>query len=154
MSVRPDIIAYSPGNKPVLVVEVKNKRAASPQWAAQMRSNLMSYPAIANSEYFLLALPDVFYLWRNAATEGPEAEPHYIIDPKPLLAPYVDQRVVPLEQISSQGIELLTTAWLKDLAASNLTREASSPMVAWLFDSGLYEAIKNGSILPDADAAA
>jgi hypothetical protein len=153
MSVRPDILVYSPDNKPVLVVEVKNKRAASQDWAAQMRHNLMSYPAIANSEYFMLALPDVFYLWKHALPEGPAVAPDYIIDPKPLLSPYVDQRLVSLEKISGRGIEMLVTIWLSNLAASDLSSETSNPALGWLFESGLYAAIKNGSILL-GDAAA
>ena len=153
MSVRPDIVAHSPGNQLVLAVEVKAIRGASPEWAAQMRRNLMAYPGIAASPYFLLALPDVFYLWKDAPSDQTIA-PEYSIDPYPVLSPYLDRSSVSLGEISAQGLEFLVTAWLRSLSSLGLPRESADPKLNWLFDSGLYEAIKGGSIQTDEDAAA
>jgi hypothetical protein len=152
MSARPDIAAYSPEKKLVLVVEVKNRRSASPEWAAQMRRNLVAGSVVPSSQYFLLALPDVFYLWQTAPGRQPDALPDYSIDPAPLLAPYVDQTQVSIGDISEQGLELLTSAWLQDLMSADMSKERTNPALSWLFDSGLFDAIKNGSIIMDAAA--
>jgi len=39
---------------------------------------------------------------------------------------------------------------LNDVIYSNLTRETAQPDQLWLLDSGLYEAIKNGSARTEA----
>ena len=61
----PDIAVYSPNNELQLIVEVKNKIGATPEWAANMRRNLSIHSIVPYSPYFLLALPDYFYLWKD-----------------------------------------------------------------------------------------
>src|SRR5439155_15396219 len=84
-----DIAVYSNDDTLQLVVEVKGKTAATPDWAAHMRRNLAAHLAIPSSPFFLLALPDHFYLWRNVSSPLAMVPPDYDIDPAPLLAPYV-----------------------------------------------------------------
>ena len=49
------------------------------------------------------------------------------------------------DRLSSFGLELLTSSWLNILAASRVSKE-EEPDLAWVFDSGLYESIKDGLV--------
>ena len=68
---RADIVVFGPDARPQLLVEVKNRSAASPEWAAQLRRNLAVHFGLTSTPYFLLALPDIFYFWRNAEGDQP-----------------------------------------------------------------------------------
>lgn len=152
MSERPDIAAYSPDNELVLIVEVKNKRGASLEWLTQMHRNLIGHSVIPSSRFFLLVMPDYFYLWKDTASQNENAVPDYKIEAGEALRQYTERTSISLDNISSQGLELLVTSWLRDLANSDLSKEKSNPALKWLFDSGLYDSIKNGSIHMEAAA--
>jgi hypothetical protein len=76
---RADVAVYSPDGKLQLVVEIKNRPGASAEWVAQMRRNLLVHAVIPPSPYFLLALPDFFYLWIDARSVHELASPDYQI---------------------------------------------------------------------------
>ena len=57
-----DFVVHSPDDLVQLVVEVKSVKGATDEWAAKMRRNLLAYAVIPNSRFFLLALPEYFYL--------------------------------------------------------------------------------------------
>jgi hypothetical protein len=143
--IRADIAVYGLDRRLQLVVEVKNRLNASVEWATRMRENLLSYSAIPNAPYFLLALPDFFYLWKEAASTT-DGQPDYKIEAKEALSSYVDESIRPLNDVSKYGLEILVASWLDGLVNSELTKDTSDPSLHWLFDSGLYEAIKNGSV--------
>jgi hypothetical protein len=52
--------------------------------------------------------------------------------------------------MSAQGLELLVASLLGDLLNTDLSREDVSPELRVLFDSGLYEAIKEGRLAIEA----
>ena len=141
-----DIAVYSPDHRLQLVVEVKGKTHATPQWAAQMRRNLMAHSIIPPAPFFLLAARDHFYLWRNEGKSFDVKPPDYIVDSRPIVAPYLSDTPIALERISDSSLQLIVTSWLNLLVNSNLSLEVMGPAERWLFDSGLYEAIKNGSV--------
>ncbi len=145
---RVDIAVYAKDDQLQLVVEVKSKSAATAEWAARMRRNLAAHLAIPNAPFFLLALPDHFYLWRHLPSPLAIVPPDYDIDPAPLLAPYVADGDRSLRAISEGGLTLAVLAWLTDLVASNLDAETADTHQAWLFASGLYHAIAGGVVRP------
>ncbi len=148
-----DAIVYDPDRKLQLVVEVKKTPAPSVEWARQMRRNLLAHALIPNAPYFLLALPDFFYLWKDATSvNDQEAPPDYKIEALAALRPYIEQSNLSLNEISQYGFEFLVTSWLQDLVNFELTRDAVVPELQALFDSGLYETIKNGSVAIEAIA--
>ena len=147
---RPDIAVYSPDSKLQLVVEVKNKKGATPEWAANMRRNLFAHSVVPYSPYFLLALPDNFYLWRNTISPIEMGPPDYEANSKPILEPYLHNSPNYLDTMSEYGLELIINSWLNKLVNANLTRETASPHEAWLFDSGLYDVIKHGYVKTEA----
>ncbi len=65
MSTRWDLAVYDSQHQLVLVVEVKSIAGASPEWAARLRRNILAHGTFPNAPFFLVALPDRFYL-RNS----------------------------------------------------------------------------------------
>ncbi|HVU14511.1 MAG TPA: hypothetical protein VHD90_24710 [Phototrophicaceae bacterium] len=136
MAVQNDIVAYSALGQLVLVVEVRTKRSTDSRWAAGTRQILLENALVSNAPYFLLALPDHFYLWVNK--QRPElASPDYVIDPAPLLKPYFGTDGVP-EYLTENGFELVIRSWLNELM------QAADTSDDWLKESGLFDALKRG----------
>lgn len=148
-----DIAVYAQDGTLQLVVEVKNKAGASAEWVAQMRRDLLAYSVIPKSPYFLLALPDFFHLWKNAWQDDrfvpADAPPDYTIEAAEALAAYLDGPALSLNTISEDGLELLVISWLDDLVRYARPHGEGNTS-AWLFDSGLYQAIRNGSVVTEA----
>ena len=151
---RVDIAVYNPDGKLQLVVEVKNKPRASAEWVAHLHHNLLAHAFIPHSPYFLLALPDSFYLWKDAVSLDTLATPDFQISAPEVLAPYLNHFSPPLSlnDLSHAGFELLMAAWLEDIIRTEPQRDAVGPNLHWLFDSGLYGAIARGSVAIEAMA--
>lgn len=145
-----DVAVYSADGKLQLVVEIKSRPGASAEWAIRMRRNLLSHAVIPQAPYFLLALPDFFYLWTDAESVGNLAAPDYQIEASEVLAPYLSQATQSLDKLSGYGLELIVTSWLEDVVHAELRRETVGPNLQWLLDSGLYEAIRHGSLAIEA----
>ena len=145
-----DVAVYGSDGQLQLVVEIKARSGASAEWVIHLRRNLLSHAAIPLAPYFLLALPDFFYLWTDAASANHEAKPDYQIEASELLAPYLDPTIPPLSELSGYGLELVVTSWLGDVVHTELRRDTLGPNLQWLLDSGLYEAIKHGSLAIEA----
>jgi len=145
-----DVAVYSRDGNLQLVVEIKNRPGASAEWVAHMRRNLLVHAVIPPSPYFLLALPDFFYLWTDALSVHELAPPAYQIKATEVLAPYLDQTTQSLKDLSEYGLELLVTSWLADVVEAEIRRDMVGPHLQWLFDSGLYEAIAHGSVTIEA----
>lgn len=146
---RVDIAVYSPDRELQLVVEIKNKLGASAEWVTRMRHNLLVHSFIPHVPYFLLVLPDFFYLWTDTTPVNNLAEPDYKIDATEVLAPYLKSNQS-LNDISGYGLELLIMSWLEDTVRTELQRDTVDPNLQWLFDSGLYEAVTRGSVAVEA----
>jgi hypothetical protein len=145
-----DIAVYSSDNKLQLVVEVKNKKGATPEWATKMRKNLLAHSLLPDSPYFLLALPDRFYLWKNTGLSVDTKSPDYMEDSKMVLESYLHNSSYRLDTMSEYGLVLIINAWLDKLVNANLDLETARPQESWLFDSGLYDAIKRGHVKTEA----
>lgn len=149
-----DFVVSTPDDRPQLVVEAKRQAGAGPYWATVFRSNLARYGALPSAPYFLLALPDQFYLWTEA--DEPAAPPRYTIDAHHELAPYVESIRRAPDHLSNEGFELLVQAWLDDLLASSANPQTGvpqpvldrsvAPRSAWLVESGLADALRHGTL--------
>jgi hypothetical protein len=149
---RPDIVVYGTDHKLKLLVEVKSKIGASLKWVVEMRRNLLAHAIIHPSPYFLLALSDSFHLWRNAEIADEQSPPDYSVPASQVLAAYLKDSSISLDNISEYGLEMLVSSWLTQIVISDLTIEATPPEQLWLFESGLYQAIHGGSIITQAAA--
>jgi hypothetical protein len=141
--IRPDIVVYDGMDNPVLAVEVKNQHGTDTEWAAQTRRNLLIHGLLPRVRYFLLALPDRFYLWVDKPLPAIE-NPTYELDPLPYLQPYLDRADLILENLNGANFELLIVSWLIDLVRSGELIGAGNN--DWLIESGLLEAIKHGNV--------
>ena len=150
--VRADIVVYDQTKNIQLIVEVKNKLGASREWAAQMRRNLLIHAVVPNAPYFLLALPDISYLWVNSHTQLEEALPNYEFKTKDILFSYMNEANLSLDDLNEYSFELLIVSWLQEITNSRLPEKKNSSGLQWLFDSGLFEAIKGGAIATEAIA--
>jgi len=152
MNSRADVVVSAPDERVQLVVEVKSKRGASAEWAALMRRNLLVHGVIPNAPFFLLVTPDRLFLWKDGRNTQDVAPPDYEVESATMLASYIERLDIPLAELSEPSLELLVTSWLHDLIDFDLSRDGTGPAYHWLFDSGLNEAIKNGSVATEAIA--
>ncbi|MEH2276089.1 MAG: hypothetical protein V7K40_15205 [Nostoc sp.] len=129
-----------------LVVEVKSKLNASPEWAARLRRNILAHGTFIMAPYFLMVFPDRFYLWTDADVRL-DSEPTYTIDAQPILHRYFEQARVKADQISGQSLELIVASWLGEIIHSEKTPEDINESQQWLIDSGLYAALAGGRFL-------
>jgi hypothetical protein len=152
---RADVVVYSPDKRLQLVVEVKRKPRAAHnlrKWATNVRRNLLAHTGIPTAPYFLLAvLPNRFYLWRNNDPFHFDLPPDHEINAEKTLKPYFDQLAVSPDSATEYNLEAVVTSWLADLVKS---RRSNDPTLEWLYNSGLFDAIKNGSVIMQAPVAA
>ncbi len=144
---RADVAVYSPDRKLQLVVEVKNSvRTDRPlqRWAQEIHRNLHTHSGLLPAAYFLLALlPGKFYLWNEGGPHDFDRPADFEADANKLLKPYFDRLSVPPENVSGYDLEVIVSAWLKDLLEKeSLNDEAHQ----WLLESGLYTTLKGGSV--------
>jgi hypothetical protein len=135
-----------------LVVEVKRKTGASPQWAASLRSNILAHGTFPKAPYFLMVFPDKFYLWTGSEAQLDHSEPTYTVDADPILKPYLKQVGVTAEKISDQSLELIVESWLREIIHSENPRKDLDKSQHWVIDSGLYAALAGGEIEHEAAA--
>ena len=153
-----DIAVHDLNGALVLAVEVKSRPSASVEWAARTARNMFAHGVLPDSPYFMLALPYGFYLWDNrkrplltrTAQDDDAPKPDYLIDAARALAPYLDDSAYSPLNLSKEGLVLLIEAWLDDLTDSDFTKETAPSDLRWLFDSGLYAAIKKGLLTTEA----
>ena len=149
MNIQPDIKVFDNAGNFVLAIEIKNKRGTNVDWALRMRRNLMAHGLGDPPAYFLLALPDRFYLWRN--NDYPDLNlPEYEIDPMPLFRPYIAESDEYLEHFSGKGFELLVIAWLSELLQIDELPESDD--TRWLIETGLFRAIQHGHMVSEVIA--
>ncbi|MGA7953755.1 MAG: hypothetical protein WCA07_09575 [Gloeobacterales cyanobacterium] len=147
-----DLAIYSRDGQLVLVAEIKSKLNASPEWAAQLRRNILAHGTFPKAPYFLMAFPDRFYLWTDADIRLDQSEPTYVIDARPILQPYFKQAGVAAEQISAQSLELIVASWLGEIIHLDKSPTDIDESQRWLIESGLYAAIFRGRFAHEAVA--
>ena len=135
-----------------LVVEVRSKINASPEWAARLRRNILAHGTFPQAPYFLMIFPDRFYLWSDAQVLSEQGEPTYSIDAGPILQPYCQQAGVRADQISRQSLEMIVASWLAGIIHSEKSPEDVEQSQRWLVDSGLYAALSGGKFARGAAA--
>lgn len=145
MADRWDIAVYNQEDRLTLAVEVKNKLNTSAAWAAQLRRNILAHGTFPNAPYFLLAFPDRFYLWADTSRQPVMREPDYTIDARPLLRSYFQQMGVTPEEVSSQSLEFIVSSWLGKIVHAEPGDQAPDEVPQWLLESGLHQALAQGS---------
>ncbi len=158
-----DTTVVDRAGRPVLAAEARSRFDVSSSWAAGTFRNLYAHGSIPDVPFFLLALPDTFYLWlepgkkaakafiegRRSALGDPEVAPDYAVPAWDVVKPYLGRpggRDPDPREVGSYAMRMALDTFLADvLNARDLTREAAPRNLWWLFDSGLYEAMRGGS---------
>lgn len=141
-----DLAVYNKDGQLILAVEIKGKIDASPEWASQLRSNILAHGVFPKAPYFLMVFPDRFYLWDKQDAQLDISAPSYAVDAAPILKPYLEKAGIEQgHKISSQSLELIVASWLSKIIYSNQPSEEIDGQSQWLFDSGLYNAIAGGT---------
>ncbi|WP_413174769.1 hypothetical protein [Anabaena azotica] len=141
-----DIAVHGKDRNLQLLVEAKNKRGASKIWAAKMRRNMYAHGLLPEAPFFLLALPDKFYLWKNKGSFTDLIDADYEINPEPFLQPYYPPEYISKYDISSEGFELIISAWLHQLLTVPSIDLLPKNNMDWLMTSGLFDAIHHGEL--------
>jgi hypothetical protein len=145
MRSRPDFLVLSPDDRVQLVVEVKNLRGISPEWAADYRRNLLAHSILPDADFFLLAFSESLFLWDNARGDA-EALPHYQAPTRETLGPLL------VDVGGEEGLEAAVSAWLYALTSPSLGEGEAKRRYGWLVDSGLYSRIRGGHVKYSAAA--
>ncbi|MCW3106471.1 MAG: hypothetical protein JWQ09_977 [Segetibacter sp.] len=140
-----DILVYDRNRQVVVIIEAKSKFNTTKEWAAQMRRNMLAHNLLPTAPYFLLALPDVFYFWKEPNFALDIVYPTLQIDPKPFLEPLADIINVSLNRISGQRFELIIATWLNNVFTST-KEELLRNNQSWIIETGLFEKISGGYI--------
>jgi len=141
-----DLVLYHRDGRAVAVAEVKMKLGTSPQWAAQLRRNILAHGGVRPAEFFLVVTPEWVYLWENAGIEPVAVPPTYVIDARAVLKPYFDAANVQPHQIDGRAFELVVGAWLADLTRVGTTDAGLSTIPEGLTQSHLLQAINDGRV--------
>lgn len=139
-----DIAVHGRDGRLQLLVEVKNKWGTPTTWAAKMRRNIYAHGRLPEVPFFMLALPDVFYLWKERSENM--VEPNYQIDPRPFLKSYYDKAIVTPGRISGESLELIVSAWLHQVTQTDAPKFLDEDSRDWLVESGLFDAIRGGRV--------
>ncbi len=142
---RADLAIYDKNGQLVLVVEAKNKLGTTNSWAIKMRRNILAHGLMPNTRFFLLALPDRFYLWKDAGVVPEMVPPDYEINPKPFLHSYYNGAKISLNSLTGESFELVVSSWLSRLLQADVLPSELQDQ-DWLVESGLFNAIKYGHL--------
>jgi hypothetical protein len=149
-----DILVYDTRHNLTLVVIAENRQGESSEWAALRRQNLYEYDPPPKAPYFLLALQDHFYLWKNV-DDASKIEPTYDMEPRFYLQSFLKNSELSLEKLRQPdsfdiligaALSIITFADEKNDLCSLYPQWLLEPNHKWLFESGLFDAIKRGEV--------
>ena len=141
-----DFIAYDDSGRVILVAEVKRRLGTSEHWAARFRRNMLAHGFLANAMFFLIATPERMYFWKQDELGIPDAPPAFTLDAIKVLKPYLDKLDKTPQSIGEEGLELLVSSWLSDIARSDRERVMRDPSMRWLAESGLIGSLGTARI--------
>lgn len=146
MSQVADFVGYNQEGQILFIAEVKSRVSTSKVWAARLRRNLLAHGFLPKVPFFLLALPDKFYIWKDANNIPEETEPTYEINAVSLLKSYYEKGETSPETITEQSLELALTSWFNDLVQLGVPNDIPQEEKDILIKSGIVEALKGGHI--------
>ncbi|WP_013320697.1 hypothetical protein [Gloeothece verrucosa] len=139
-----DIAVYGNDKQLKLVIEVKARRGTTRDWAAKLRRNLYVNQFIPEVPFYLIALPDQFYLWKNIQNPNEVVLPDYQVNPQPFLSPYYSLTEWNETKFFHTTFELIMMSWLNQIINLETPETLDFIYQDWLLNSGLYEAIRGG----------
>ena len=161
-----DLLGYNAEGTLQLAIELKPRRVQSGamgmarhwlQEVGQQRPEL--YALFITSEYMLLRLPasrrlpepyfaGVRGVVQMQLRERLLGEVDYAVDTTKSLDMAIDTQRVPLQKLDTVGLQRVVESWLDSCLFMPDTKLTELPAQAWLVESGLHHALRNGRILP------
>ena len=142
-----DILAFDKFGQTALIVEATIKRGgSSTNWAAKLRRNILAHDLLPNAPFFLLALPDNFYLSDNSNTDSEMAEPIETVNPRPFLQPYYESFGVSPDGLTARSFEFIVQSWLERVLAAEKPQNLIGNNQDWLINSGLFDKLAGGRL--------
>ena len=132
-----------------LVVQVRGGGRSSADWAARFRRNLVEHQVIPKTKYFMLALPDYLYLWKekNILETVP---PDCTVRTVKVLQKYLTTLDTEPLRIAAEALQLALAGWLRDSMFFPKRPPAGSDAYKLLVESGLLDAIDKGEVTTQA----
>jgi len=141
-----DIAVFDRREQIVLAVDTRNLRHKGAEWAEGLHRHLAEYDNLPTSPYFLLAMPDRFYLWSNGIGRDDNHAPDYVINSAPLLRPFFEGITIDENEIDRHSFEMIVFSWLAQYVHASETELINVKDLDWLRESGLAAAIARGRI--------
>ncbi len=139
-----DLVVYDRNGQIILIAEIKKKTGVSAEWAAKWRRNMLAHGGLPDAKYFMIALPDRFYIWKNAGTNPELAAPTFEIDAEKALKPYLKESELSLEDINPQSFEFIVTSWLNSVLQTGEPFNHENYALNGIYKSGLLAALTGG----------
>lgn len=147
-----DIVVHDSAGNLQLVVEVKNRIGASVEWAATLRRNLLAHNLVPAAPFFMLVLPDNLYLWKQGKSSE-LTSPDFVAPTQAILRHQEKRSAKSLDNVTEYGLELMVVSWLGMVLDTEIDPDLVPTELTWLYESGLYNAIKHGTIMAGAAVA-
>lgn len=141
-----DIAGFDKTGQLRIIIEVKNKLGTTSNWAAQMRRNVLAHGILPTAEYFLLALPDRFYLWRGVGQLVETRPPDYETDASRLVGPYMEKAGLRPELLGEHSLELIVAGWLNECIQASRPEDLPEASRDWLMHSGIFDVLQGGRL--------
>lgn len=143
-----DLAVYGADGSLQLLVKVKTKTAASAAWVTHAVRHGFAGGELPAVPYFMLALPDKLYLWKGASQAAVWAveQPDFVFETTVLLRPLRTDITTWHAPFSGQGLEILLAAWFDTVTDPRNPLLGQYPPYLKLQESGLLDAIRNGTV--------
>lgn len=142
---RYDFAVYDDHGRLSAVLEAKRRFGTNSSWARAWHETLvenLDQPAGAS---VALITPEHIYAWRPEA--GAAAEPDWILDAVPWLAPYFSRLKISMAEVHPHVFEQVVGMWLRDVAQRELAEGADAGG-----SEGLLDILRGGRVV-EQDAA-
>ena len=142
---RYDFAVYDEHGRLSAVLEAKRRFGTDSSWARAWHETLvenMDQPAGAS---VAVITPERIYAWRPGA--GTAAEPDWVLDAVPWLAPYFTRLKIPVGEVHPHVFEQIVGMWLRDVVQRGLPEGADAGG-----GEGLLDVLQGGQVV-EQDAA-
>ncbi len=136
-----DFLITNKNQQPVLAIEVKKNVAVTVDWATKLRRNILAHGFYFTTQFFMLVTPDKIFLWKNKPNNFDLITPDYVIEAQPFIGKYIASTDFSIDELNYREFEMIVSSWIGDLLSINDLNEFPT----WMIESGLAEAIKEGS---------
>jgi hypothetical protein len=115
-------------------IEVKSRSGASPEWATELRRNLVDDAFARSQDYFVIVTPKALYVWNPGAgvADFPREFPI-----RRALEKYVRGTDLDVTNLSPSSFELIVQAWLADLVRGRASEDVPADLAAAVEDGRL-----------------